>query len=414
MESPKNIGMSTERLARIDTAVNKHIGPDKFAGAVTLVARRGQIVQQKSYGLMVRETNQPMQSDAIFRIYSMTKPIACVALMMLYEQGHFQLTDPVFKFIPAFSDLKVYVGGAGDDTQLEPLTEPVNIHHLLTHTAGLSYHFLEYGRVESLYRETFTSEGWALPLAEFVDSLCQFPLAYKPGTAWRYSFAHDVVARLVEIMSGQPFDQFLYDNIFQPLGMDDTGFFVPKNKLDRFTAMYGSNSIDESDMTATKWYGSAMMGVNRLLASPLDSLESKPHNILRGGAGLVSTATDYLRFCQMMLNNGQLDGVRLLGRKTIELMTANHLPPNLLPYELGGLYQLGMGYGLGVNTLMDLGQCQSVGSVGSYAWGGAANTTFWIDPQEEMIGILMAQFQPSGYHLLTPDFRVAVYQAIVD
>lgn len=411
---PEQVGISSERLTRVDTAVNKYISPDKLAGVVTLLARHGEIVQHQAYGLAERENEQPMRLDTIFRIYSMTKPITTVALLMLYEQGLFQLADPVFKFIPAFADLKVYVSGRGDDMQLEALKRPVTIHDLLTHTSGLSYHFLEYGCVEEMYRETDFSSGAELPLAEFVDGLCQFPLAFQPGTRWRYSFAHDVVARLVEIISGQNFAAFLTDNIFKPLNMVDTDFYVPAEKINRFAAMYGSGNLEEGTMTGRTMFAMAMMGVNKLLAGPTDSLESKPHQAFRGGSGLVSTALDYWQFCQMLLNNGQLNGNRFLGRKTIELMTTNHLAPGLLPYELGGIEYPGFGYGLGVNVLIDLGQSQIVGTEGTYSWSGAANTTFWIDPQEDLIGILMTQFQPTSYHLVAQDFKVAVYQAIID
>jgi CubicO group peptidase (beta-lactamase class C family) len=361
---------------------------------------------------MDRERRKPMQPDTIFRIYSMTKPITCVALMTLYERGCFQLFDPVLKFIPAFTDLKVYVGGSGKEVELVPLRRPVTIHDLLTHTSGLTYHFLEYGGVEEMYREARVSSRTRL--AEHVSALLKLPLAYQPGTAWRYSVSHDVVAYLVEILAGKPFDLYVRESILAPLGMADTGFQVPAEKLGRFAAMYGSGDLLDHDMTATKWYGRAMEGINKLLADPAESLESAPHDVLRGGVGLVSTAADYLRFCQMLLNGGHLDGKRILGRKTVELMTSNHLAPELLPYELGGIYSPGFGYGLGFEVLMDVGQAETLGSVGAYGWGGAAATSFWIDPREELIGILMAQFQPSGYHLIAPDFRVAAYQAIVD
>jgi CubicO group peptidase (beta-lactamase class C family) len=215
-------------------------------------------------------------------------------------------------------------------------------------------------------------------------------------------------------MSDRPLDLLLEESLFRPLGMVDTGFYVPEGKLDRFASMYGSVEIDQSDTTLTKWYGEAEAGVNRRLASPDDSLQSERHNVLRGGTGLVSTASDYWRFCQMLLNQGKLDGKRFLGRKTVELMTTNHLPPELLPTEVGGIYSPGYGYGLGVDVLMDVGQCQSVGSEGAYGWGGAAATSFWVDPKEALIGIQMAQFQPSGFHLIAADFKVMAYQSITD
>ena len=287
----------------------------------------------------------------------------------------------------------------------------VTIWDLLTHTSGFTYHFLEYGPVEEMYREARVSSE--KPLSEFVADLLKLPLAFQPGTAWRYSFAHDVAAHLIELMSGHSVDEYLRENLFEPLGMVDTGYHVLRSKLDRFVAMYGSGEILEPDMTVTRLYGDAAKGVNTLLASPTDSLESRPHNVFRGGHGLVSTAQDYYRFCQMLLNGGELEGARVLGRKTVELVTTNHLVPEMVPIEIGGMYRHGHGYGLGVGVLTDVGQCQIPGSAGAYTWGGAACTSFWVDPREELIGIQMGQFQPSGYHLISNDFAVAAYQAIV-
>jgi CubicO group peptidase (beta-lactamase class C family) len=392
--------------------LEKHIGADKMSGAVTLLMRRGELVNQEYLGLMDRENNKPMRPDSIFRIYSMTKPIICVALMTLYEQGYFQLYDPVSKFIPAFSRLKVYAGGDDSGDELTTLEREVMVRDLLTHTSGLSYHFLEYGRVEEMYREQGVSSE--KPLAEFVADLMKLPLAFQPGTAFRYGYSHDVVAHLIEIMSDQPLDTYLHENLFAPLEMVDTGFYVPQESLDRFTAMYGSGKVGDPDMTATQWFGEAIAGVNKLLADPADCLESAPHNVFRGGHGLVSTAHDYLRFCKMMINMGKLDGSRVLGRKTVELMTTNHLAPELLPYEIGDIYSPGQGYGLGFSVVVDVGQSQTIGSIGDFAWGGAASTSFWIDPVEDFIGIQMAQFQPSGHHLIGADFRVMAYQAIDD
>lgn len=412
MIRPEEVDLSSERLNRIRPVIEQYVGDDKIAGVLTLLARRGEVAHLECAGLMDREEGKPMRPDAIFRIWSMTKPIICVALMTLYERGHFQLSQPVSKFIPAFKDLKVYDGEGGSGLKLVDLDREVTIRDLLTHTSGLSYHFLEYGPVEELYRqEGSCSEK---PLAEFVADLLKLPLAFQPGTAFRYSFSHDVVAYLIEIMSGQPLDMYLHDALFAPLGMVDTGFSVEPDKLHRFTAQYGSVTLTQPDMTLTKWYGDAEDGVNKLLSSPTDSLESTQHHVFRGGHGLVSTAQDYWHFCQMLLNEGELGGTRLLSRKSVELMTTNHLAPELIPYELGGMYSPGYGYGLGFRVLMDVGQCQTLGSEGEYGWGGAATTYFWIDPKEEFIGILMAQFQPADFHPVSPDFRVTAYQAIVD
>ncbi|MEM7112723.1 MAG: serine hydrolase domain-containing protein [Chloroflexota bacterium] len=412
MKSPESVGFSAERLTRIETAVSPYIGPTQLAGAVTLVARRGEIVHLDTYGYQDRETETPMTTDSIFRIYSMTKPIACVAAMTLYEQGRFLLTDPVAKFIPAFNDLKVYAGSNGDNIQLEPLASPVTIQQLFTHTAGLSYHFTEYGPVEQMYRDAGIFV--AKTLEEFVDAAVKLPLAFQPGTHWRYSIGHDILARLVEIISDQSFDGYLQEQIFAPLGMVDTGFYVPEEKHGRFTSMYGSVTIDHPDTSFTRWFGDAMAGVNQKLADASDSRESQPHTLLRGGSGLVSTAMDYWRFCQMMLNNGELNGIRILGRKTVELMRANHLSSSLLPYEIGHVPMLGYGFGIGMRVLQDVGLAAIPGSTGEYGWAGAANTYFWIDPVEELIGVFMSQYQPSGLITASSAFRVATYQAIVD
>ena len=412
MVSPEAVGLSSERLARIRPVIEKHVGDDKLAGALTLVARRGELVHRECVGLMDRERGRPMQHDTIFRIFSMTKPIVCVGLMLLYERGLFQLSDPVSKFIPAFKDLKVYAGEGTGGAKLVDLEREVMVRDLLNHTSGLTYHWLENGRVEEMYREAgICAEK---PLADFVADLLKLPLAFQPGTVYRYSFSQDVAAHLIEVLSGLPLDVYLRENLLGPLGMTDTGYYVSQKKQDRFAVQYGSGDILDPDMTVTKWYGDAEGGVNKRLSGPTDSLESRPHDVFRGGHGLVSTAPDYLRFCQMLLNKGELDGARLLSRKTVELMTTNHLAPGLMPYEIGGEYSPGYGYGLGFRVLLDTGQCLTLGSEGEFGWAGAACTYFWIDPKEEFIGIQMAQFQPGGHHKIAEDFRVAAYQAIVD
>lgn len=398
--SPESVGMSSERLARIGIATAPYIGDDKIAGAVTLVARRGKIVHLESVGLLDRETGQPMRDDTICRLCSMTKPVTAVALMMLYEHGRFQLSDPVSKWIPAFADLKVYAGGTRAEMKLEPLKRAVTVHDLLTHTAGLTYNFNTYGPVEEMCRERgirVMDREWSL--AEFVKELLDLPLALQPGTAWRYSFAYDVLSHLVELISGRPFDVYLREEIFQPLGMADTGFYIPVEKQDRFATLYGRDP--KTGQTSLRIEG------------PQDSLGSAPHNVLRGGGNLASTAPDYWRFCQMLLNNGELEGVRLLGRKTLELMLTNHLPLQLLPYEIGGRHQCGYGYGLGFGMVMDVAQSQQPGSVGLYWGGGAAGTYFWNDPQEQLTGILMMQALGNALPIHAA-MRVTTYQAIVD
>jgi CubicO group peptidase (beta-lactamase class C family) len=391
--------------------MERHISEEKLAGVVTLLARGGQVVHHEAVGGLARDGGEPMSVDSIFRLYSMTKPMTCVALMTLYEQGHFQLTDPVSKFIPGFEDLKVAVEG-GAEVALVDLDGPVTIHHLLTHTSGLTYSFWEYGAVEERYRAARVSSDQTL--AGFVDDLVKLPLAFQPGTAWRYSFAHDVVARLVEIISGQTFDNYLREHLFEPLGMVDTGFHVPQDKHHRFTSMYGSGEVLGPDITGTQLFDELDAGVNGRVAGPSDSLESSPHQVLRGGHGLVSTAADYLRFCQMMLNGGTLEGQCILGRKTVALMTVNHLAPELFPIEEGGLYKPGYGYGLGFGVMMDVGRSGTIGSNGEFYWTGAASTSFWVDPSEQFIGIQLTQFQPMSAFPNAEDFKVLAYQALVD
>lgn len=412
MTQAESVGVSSERLARLPAVIEKHIGPDKLAGVSTLIARKGEIVQLGAQGFRDRETSTLMTPDTLFRIYSMTKPITCIALMTLYEQGKVQLMESVANFIPKFADLKVYKGQSILGDLYEDLARPVTVRDLLTHTSGLSYHIFEYGAVEAMYREAQVCSP--KPLAEFVEGLLEMPLAFQPGSAYRYSFAHDVVARLVEVISAKPFDVYLKEALFEPLGMQDTGFFVHENKQGRFAAMYGHNEFLDADMTFSRWAGRDMPVVQRRLYGANDCLESKPHNVLRGGHGLVSTVEDYYKFAQMLLNGGHFKGQRILSRKTIELITANHLPASFLPYEIGGNPWLGYGYGLGLRTLMDLGQVQLPGSLGEFGWAGAAGTYFWIDPKEDLIGIMMTQMQPAGISLVNQDFRTMAYQAIVD
>ncbi len=404
-------GMDASRLERIRPAIEKHIGDSRLSGAITLVWRRGEVVHEECYGLMDREARRPMRPDALFRMYSMTKPITCVALMTLYERGLVRLADPVATWIPELQGLKVFAGGTASDPRLVEPARPVTVRDLLTHTAGFTYHYNEYGPVEQMYREALPLDA---PLAECVAAIGRLPLAFQPGTAFRYSVAHDVVGRLIEVVSGERLDRYLAKAILRPLAMLDTGYFVPEEKLDRFVSMYGAGDLARSDSLGRLLSERALAGENRLVAGPRDSPQSAPHEIFRGGTGLVSSARDYLRFARMLLEGGELDGARVLGRKTIELMTANHLAAALLPYENGGRAAPGWGYGLGMRVMMDPAQAQTAGSVGEFGWSGAAGTYFWVDPREQLIGILMAQHQPGGLFPTVADFRATTYQAIAD
>ena len=403
--------MDCDALANIRPAMEKHIGDDGLAGAVTLIHRSGEQVYCDALGLLDRERDKPMPEDAIFRIYSMTKPITCVALMMLYEKGRFQLSDPVSKYIPSYKNMQVLVGDEKRNRTVKA-NRPMTVHDLLTHTSGLSYHFATYGAVEQMYRDAGVCGNQTLE--QFAEDLAQLPLAFHPGTEWRYSVSQDVAAHLVQVLSDQTFAEYLRTNLFEPLHMPDTGFYVAPSKLQRFAAMYGARDALEPSETGAELDAAAKAGVNVLLSDPQSCLESKPHNVFRGGHGLVSTAHDYLRFCRMLLGNGRLDGQRFLSRKTVELMTCNHIDDSLLPLGFQDGPTPGVGYGLGFGVVMDPGKTQIVGSRGEYYWSGAATTSFWIDPSEELIGIQMAQFQPSGFHLIAEDFKVVSLQCIDD
>jgi CubicO group peptidase (beta-lactamase class C family) len=393
MITPDKVGVSTDRLQRINVAMQRYVDQKKIAGVVTLVARRGSIAQFKKYGYQDIETGKPMVLYSIFRIQSMTKPITCVALMMLYEHGLFHLNDPVTRFLPEFENVKVL----NNEGQLEDPQRAITIHDLLTHMAGLSYgDYQDTGSpVDKLYDQAnlFDSQ---ISLQEMVRRIADLPLVHQPGQAWRYGVATDIVGRLVEVISGTSLADFMEREIFGPLGMKDTAFSVTPEKEGRFATVYGKTEAGDLEVLDKKIGG--------------DYSDVK---LFAGGHGLTSTAQDYLCFAQMLLNGGELDGVRLLGRKTIELMTINHVPDALLPLRMGEPWP-GYGYGLGFGVLMDLARSGIMGSVGNFRWSGWANTHFWVDPREQLIGILMLQYIPNGTYPVTDDFKTLVYQALVD
>jgi CubicO group peptidase (beta-lactamase class C family) len=389
----EELGFSPQRLTRIGAVMQRYVDEGKLAGMVTLLARRGAVVHFERFGLQDVRAGVPMELDTIFRIYSMTKPITCVALMMLYEQGLFRLNDPVTRFLPEFEKAKVLADGG----TLEDVHRMITIHDLLTHMAGLSYGDYQDTKapIDKLYEQAnlFDSQ---IPLQEMVRRIAELPLAHQPGRGWRYSVATDVVGRLVEIISGLPLAGFMDREIFGPLRMEDTAYSIAPEKASRFATLYGkteTGDLEELDAATGGRYSEVKLYL--------------------GGSGLVSTASDYLRFAQLLLNGGELDGVRLLGRKTIELMTINHVPAALLPLVMGEPWP-GFGYGLGLGVLMDLAQSGIMGSVGNFRWSGWANTHFWVDPHEQLIGILMLQYIPGGTYPVTDDFKTLVYQALVD
>lgn len=386
---PEEEGLSSERLERIKPVMQRYIDQNKLSGLITVIARHGKVVHFEKYGQM--DTNKPMQFDAIFRIASMTKPITSVAIMMLYEEGYFQLTDPLSKFIPDFENVKVFSGVDENGIKLVNQENPITIQNLLTHTSGLTYGEKN-TPVDSMYNKASLFEG---TLEEMIKKLVKLPLLYQPGTKFNYSVSTDVLGYLVEVISGKPFNEFLEEKIFRPLNMKDTDFYVPENKINRFASLYAREEN----------------GGIKIIDKPKTSVKSKPTKFFGGGGGLVSTASDYMRFAQMLLNKGELDGKRLLGPKTVEFMTRNHISEELFPIHstMGGV-----GWGLGFAVVLNAPKYGLLGSDGEYYWGGANNTFFWIDPKEDIILLLMTQFSPYSYYPINREFKVLVYQAIVD
>jgi len=400
---PEDVGLSTAALRRIDEHLSsRYVKPGKIAGALTLVARRGRVAFLSPLGNMDRERQVPTRADTIFRIYSMTKPIASVALMMLHERAMFQLTDPVHKWIPAWEHLRVYQYGSYPAFTSTPARRPMTVRDLLTHQSGLSYGIMERTGLDAAYRTLGIGSGKGT-LADMAQVLGTLPLEFSPGEAWSYSVATDMVGHLVELMTGRRFDDYLREEIFEPLGMVDTGFTVPKEKLDRFAACYGRDPAKKLV----------------LLDDPADSPYGRPKTFFGGGSGLVSTAADYLRFAEMLRRGGELDGARILGPRTIRFMTANHLPGgvDLASVARGSFSETryeGVGFGLGFSVTMDPVRAQIPCTAGEYGWGGMASTAFWIDPTEELVVVFMTQLIPSTIYGFRTQLKSLVYGAIID
>ncbi|MDE2952304.1 MAG: serine hydrolase [Chloroflexota bacterium] len=396
----ESVGMSSSRLANINHKLREYVDDGKVAGFLTLVARHGDIIHLEAVGHRDSEAMLPMKRDTIFRIYSMTKPITSVALMMLYERGKFQLNDPVAKYIPAFAKTRVLSGYGFLGKELVEQDPPMTIHHLLTHTAGLSYGFFYDTPIDDMYRNSiFRSE--TASLEEKILGMAALPLRHQPGAAWNYSIATDVCGYLGQVLADMPFEDFLQQEIFDPLGMVDTGFHVPADKLDRFAKLYQHRP---SDGSFREYEGAPNIPARDF---------TKPANAPSGGGGLVSTIGDYWQFARILLNRGQSKDLRILGRKTLEYMTLNHLPQPLLPIAIGLSAIGGRGFGLGFDVILDPAQTGVLNSTGAFGWSGAAATNFWVDPQERIVGIIMTQLMDN----LLPfqaDFRALVYQALVD
>lgn len=402
---PDTFGFDPVRLARIDPHFARYVDEGLLAGWQIAVARRGEVVHASTYGMRDREAGRPVQDDTIWRAYSMTKPLTSVAVMQLWEQGRFELTDEVSRFIPSFADVRVYDRGSAQRPFTVPAVEPVRVWHLLSHTAGLTYGFLNTSVVDTIYR----AQGyeWGVPpgmdLQTACDAWAALPLLFQPGTAWGYSVATDVLGRLVEVVSGQSLDAYLAEHVTGPLGMVDTTFWVEPERAERLAALY---TPDPATGLAVRLdtFGAAAL--------------RKP-TFLSGGGGTVTTAADYHRFTQALLGEGETDGVRLLGSRTLRWMTQNHLPGglDLGALSTGGFAETnfsGVGFGLGFATVLDPMPSRTLTSRGEYYWGGAASTAFWVDPTEEVTALLFTQLLPSSTHPLRPQLRQLVYSALVD
>jgi CubicO group peptidase (beta-lactamase class C family) len=401
---PEDVGLDTDRLDRIDRHFRRYVDDGKLPGWLISVARLGKVAHLSAYGRRDVEAGLPVETDTLWRIYSMTKPVTSVAAMMLYEEGAFELQDPVSRYLPAFADMRVLTGGSAAGPRTEPATEPIRVWHLLTHTAGLTYGWFNKGIADALYRQA--GFEWGQPdgcdLATACDVWAGLPLAFQPGDGWGYSVATDVLGRLVEVISGQTLDDFFASRIFGPLGMTETGFHAPPDTADRLAAMYNPTP-----------------GGGLFLSPAGDvSIWNKRPDFLSGGGGLVGSAADYHRFTRFLLGRGQLDGVRLLGPRTVDYMTVNQLPkPALADFRaqyFSATDNSGLGFGLGFSVVMDPVAGKVLSSAGQYAWGGAASTEFYVDPAEELTVMFFTQLLPSGTYQLRSQLRQLVHQAIID
>lgn len=398
-------GLDTDRLSRLGEFLEeRYVQPGRLPCAMTLVARRGEIAYLSMQGLMDVERGKPVQRDTLFRIYSMTKPITSIALMQLYEQGRFLLDDPVHRYIPSWENLRVYKAGVHPNFLTTPVQRPMSIRDLLTHQSGLTYGFMNRTNVDAAYRALRLDGGAGHSLERLVDELSRLPLEFSPGTAWNYSVATDVCGYLVQVISGMPLDEYFRRFIFEPLGMVDTFFTVPADKISRFAACYQYQPGDRFS----------------LQDDPQASHFTSETGYLSGGGGLISTIDDYYRFAQALASGGALENARIIGRKTLEFMRLNHLPNNLdlpslaaagsfseTPYD-------GTGFGLGFSVKLDVAKSQTVGSPGEYGWGGMASTNFFIDPAEDLLMIFMTQLIPSSSYPLRQELRAILYGALHD
>ncbi len=400
---PADAGFTADRLARIDAHFDRYVEDGRLPGWSAVVARGGKIVHVGMGGHRDVQSSAPTTTDTVYRIYSMTKPITSVAAMMLYEQGAFELTDPIARYLPEFADLRVYVGGSDLKPVTVPAAEPIRVWHLLTHTSGLTYGFLHASPVDAIYRAA--GYEWSAPasvdLAGAVQTFASLPLLFQPGAEWNYSVSTDVLGRLVEVVAGKPLDQAFEELVLEPLGMHETSFAVPESRRDRLAALYLPTA--RGGLTRSDALGNAILAPSWL----------------SGGGGLSSTLGDYHRFTQFLLGRGELDGVRLLGDRTFGYMTRNHLPGgvDLVRYGRPLFAEApfdGVGFGLGFSVTIDPVATRTLGSAGEIAWGGAASTGFWVDAAEQITVVFMTQLLPSSTYPLRSQLRQLVYSALVD
>lgn len=397
MIPPEDVGLSAERLDRIQDVMARHVQQEQIPGAVTLVARRGEIVHHEAVGYRFVEEDEALGTDAVFRIASMAKPITCAAAMTLWEEGKFHLSDPIHDYLPEFEDMDVAVP-PGNDEQIGvpykrvPAENPITIRHLMTHTAGLSNPYR--GLTRSEYLEAARFHEKPETVADFVRRLAELPLNFEPGERWEYSRANDVVGRLVEVLTGDTLGEVLQQRIFDPLDMNDTHYYLPESKLDRFTAQYepdGNGGLSLADAPDESSY-----------------FVAEPHTYEPGSGGLLSTSRDYHRFQQMMLDGGRLEDERVLSPRTVRLMTANHTGDRSI-----WLRGPGYGYGLGYGVKTDLGASGTPAAEGSYGWGGRFCTYSWVDPADELVGIVLTQLRPNDHLPLSEAFQTLTYAAVV-
>jgi CubicO group peptidase (beta-lactamase class C family) len=399
---PEEVGLCSKRIERVATWMQRQVADGRLAGIEVMIERRGRTAFHRCQGKADLARSADATPDTIYRIYSMTKPLTSVAAMMLYEEGRFQLDDPIARYLPGFTGQRVFTGGGYGAVMTEPAVRDITFRDLLTHTSGLTYGFMRATPVDAVYRaEGIELPGAEEPLGDIVARLAKVPLIAQPGKEWNYSIATDVLGHLVAVISGQPFDTFLRERILRPLGMLDTGFFVPPDKVQRFAASYQRGPD----------------GRPQLIDDPETSRFLTPPRAPSGGGGLTGTARDYMRFCRMLLAGGALGGERLLGRKTVALMTMNHLDGDMAamgqPRFAESNYH-GIGFGLGFSVVLDPARAQIIGSAGECAWGGMASTAFWIDPEEDLAVVMMTQLVPSSTYPIRRELRVLTYQAIVE